>query len=335
MGRRSSPPAPPQLQSPKLSPIELDKLGELMNLDIEELGSYLQSYPDFLQQQGVLGDLEGFSTAANRSTQNILEGVAPGTMDNLRRASDMVSSQLRGEIPQDVQDQLFSGAAFRNLATGIGQDSGIARNLTARDFGATSAEIQQQGLRNYPGVLSIANALAPVKPSDLLFSPAEVLARQDANVAIRNVEAEYETNIANYRTTYNNDIENQQRYYNTGVKNEQSIMDTNVANTNAMNKYNYDLMKWQMNRGGLFGSGIGGAIGTVLGAGIGAIGGPAGMLAGASIGNAFGGGVGSAFSGGGFGGLSSGLLSGLTGLSGIGTTPTNPFGVLGNMFGRR
>lgn len=332
MGKKS-PPKPPELKAPVFSQIDLEKLGQLLNLDLNDLGSYLNAYPDFIQQQSVLGDLQGFSNAANKSAQDTLEGVAPGVMDNLKSAADTVSSQMRGEIPQDVEDQLFGSSAFRDFSSGAGASSQRARNLTARDFGTTSMDIKNAGLQNYQNVLGLANALTPVKPTDLLFSPADVLARQDANVAIGNQEIGFNTNLTNYTTTYNNDIENQQRYFNTGIKNEQAVADTNTSNTNAMNKYNYDLMKYQQSGGGL--GGLGSLIGGGLGAVVGSVVPGLGTMAGASIGSGLGGGIQGAVSGQGFGGLSSGLLSGVSALGGIGggSGSSGGLGGMGNLFG--
>ena len=333
MGGKKSPPKPPELQAPKFSQIDLEKLGQLLNLDLNDLGSYLNAYPDFMQQQSVLGDLEGFSDAANQSAQRTLEGVAPGVMDNLKTAADTASAQMRGDIPQDVEDQLFGSAAFRDFSSGAGSSSQRARNLTARDFGATTMDMQNAGLQNYQNVLGLANALTPVKSTDLLFSPADVLARQDANTAIGNQEVAFNTNLTNYTTTYNNDIENQQRYYNTGIKNEQAIADTNTANTNAMNKYNYDLMKFQQKGSSGLGSLIGGGLGAIAGSFIAP---GIGTMAGAKIGSGLGGGIEGAVSGQGFGGLASGLLSGVSALGGIGggaAGSSGGLGGMGNLFG--
>jgi len=333
MGGKSSPPKPPELVAPKFSQIDLEKLGQLLNLDLNDLGSYLNAYPDFMQQQSVLGDLEGFSSAANQSAQRTLEGVAPGVMGNLKSAADIVSAQMRGDIPQDVEDQLFGSAAFRDFSSGAGSSSQRARNLTARDFGATTMDMQNAGLQNYQNVLGLANALTPVKSTDLLFSPADVLARQDANTAIGNQEVAFNTNLTNYTTTYNNDIENQQRYYNTGIKNEQAIADANTQNTNAMNKYNYDLMKYQSKGSSGLGSLIGGGIGAIAGSFIAP---GIGTMAGAKIGSGLGGGIEGAVSGQGFGGLASGLLSGVSALGGIGggaAGSSSGLGGMGNLFG--
>jgi len=328
MGGKKSPPKPPELQAPKFSQIDLEKLGQLLNLDLNDLGSYLNAYPDFMQQQSVLGDLQGFSNAANKSAQDTLEGVAPGVMGNLKSAADTVSSQMRGEVPQDVEDQLFGSAAFRDFSSGAGSTSQRARNLTARDFGTTSMDIKNAGLQNFQTLLGDANALTPVKPTDLLFSPADVLARQDANTAIGNQEVAFNTNLTNYTTTYNNDIENQQRYFNTGIKNEQAIADTNTANTNAMNKYNYDLMKYQSSGSSGLGSLIGGGLGAIAGSFIAP---GIGTMAGAKIGSGLGGGIEGAVSGQGFGGLASGLLSGVSALGGIGGGAAGSSGGLGGM----
>jgi hypothetical protein len=333
MGGKKSPPKPPELQAPKFSQIDLEKLGQLLNLDLNDLGSYLNAYPDFMQQQSVLGDLEGFSDAANQSAQRTLEGVAPGVMDNLKTAADTASAQMRGDIPQDVEDQLFGSAAFRDFSSGAGSSSQRARNLTARDFGTTTMNMQNAGLQNYQNVLGLANALTPVKSTDLLFSPADVLARQDANTAIGNQEVAFNTNLTNYTSVYNNDIENQQRYYNTGIKNEQAIADTNTANTNAMNKYNYDLMKFQQQGSSGLGSLIGGGLGAIAGSFIAP---GIGTMAGAKIGSGLGGGIEGAVSGQGFGGLASGLLSGVSALGGIGggaAGSSGGLGGMGNLFG--
>jgi len=333
MGRRRNPPAPPQMQAPVFSPIELQKLGELTKLDLNELGSYMNAFPDFLKQESVLGDLQGFSSKANQTLKDSLESSAPGLNEGVQTLSRTALSQLQGDIPQDVQDEIFRSAAFRELSSGLGGESRRARNLTARDLGLTSLELQDLGRSNMSAAMTASAALNPVQAANLLFSPADALARQDANVAMRNEEVAFNTNLENYRITYNNDIENQQRYYNTGVKNNQAVANTNTANANAMNRYNYDLAKFQTQQQGLFG--MGGALGSVIGAGLGIMGGPAGMLAGAALGRGLGGGIASAAGGGGFGALAGGFTGGLSGMAGIGVTPTNPFGVLGRAFGYR
>ena len=349
-----------------------------------------------------------------------ISGTVQPVLDRANTAMASGDSLVRGQIPQDVLDQIYNSSAFAALATGTGAGSPMNRRLQARDIGTTSLGLQDVGLNRYSAganlfgqganlagaagnlrgaganmlgsasnqlgqagsqlaqatsqagagvnmlgaanaefsragnlfaqggdmeraafdqyrnVLGTAAGLNAVNPTDMMFTPADVLARMDANTALANQEANFNTNLVNYRTTYNNDIENQQRYYNTGIRNEQAIMDTNTSNANAMNKYNYDLMKYQQNQGFL--GGLGGTIGAVVGGGLGIMGGPAGVLAGASLGNALGGGIGTAAGGGGFGGFSSGLVSGLSGLASIGRSDSSRYGVLSDIFaqfGRR
>lgn len=327
-GGGGSPPSPPKLEAPTFSTVDLEKLGELLNLDLRDLGSYLDAYPSFLQQKDQLGNLGDFATSANQQLRDSLEEVVPGINAGLRSAGNLSQSQLAGQIPQDVEDELLRVGAFRDFASGISGQSELSRKLTGRDFGITSLDLQERGLKNLGSVMTAAGALSPVQATDLLFSPADVLARMDANTSIANQEQSFNTNLSNYRTTYNNDIENQERYYNVGVKNSQESARVNTNNTNAMNSYNYELMKWQANqsRGS---SGIGSLFGGLLGgvAGFG-MGGPGGALAGLGLGSNLGGGIESAASGGGFQPLATGLVSGMTNMSGIGVNEQNPYGML-------
>lgn len=333
MGRRRNPPAPPQMQAPVFSPIELQKLGELTKLDLNELGSYMNAFPDFLKQESVLGDLQGFSSKANQTLKDSLESSAPGLNEGVQTLSRTALSQLQGDIPQDVQDEIFRSAAFRELSSGLGGESRRARNLTARDLGLTSLELQQQGIANMGTAMQGAAALNPVQAADLLFSPGDVLARQDANVAIRNEETAYNTSNENFRTIYNNDVENQQRYYNTNVKNQQATANTNIANANASNRYNYDMMRFQQSQqGGL--AGLGGMLGTIAGGALGSFMGPGGMIAGAGIGQALGGGIQSAATGGGFMPMASGLMGAVGMAADIGVTGNYPYGMVSRAFER-
>lgn len=330
MGRRRSPPAPPQYQAPVFSPIELQKLGELTKLDLSELGSYTKAFPDFLQQRQYLGDLQSFSSDVNRTLQDSLESSAPGIRESVRTLGETAASQLRGELPQDIEDAIFRSAALRDMSSGLGSDSRRSRNLTARDLGLTSRDMQNQGVSTLQSALTGAAGLNPVQAIDQLFSPADVLARQDANVAIQNQETSFNTNLENYRTTYNNDIENQQRYYNTNVKNQQATANTNVANANASNRYNYDMMKFQQSQQSM--SGLGGFLGTIAGGALGfATGGPIGAIGGAAMGSNLGGGIQSAATGGGFAPLASGLVSGMGFMAGAGVSQQNPFGLMSAM----
>lgn len=77
--------------------------------------------------------------------QDLLEESIPGYEPRKQQTSAILDSWLRGEIPQDVQDQVWDSAAGRALAGGFG-GSGLGRNLTARDFGLTSLGLMEKGI---------------------------------------------------------------------------------------------------------------------------------------------------------------------------------------------
>ena len=74
----------------------------------------------------------------------------PG-QNQLDSAFGATESMLAGDIPQDVQDQLAQISAERGIQSGLGSGE-AARNLTMRDLGRTSLDLQQQGIQNVQGL---------------------------------------------------------------------------------------------------------------------------------------------------------------------------------------
>lgn len=91
--------------------------------------------------------------------QMLSQGI-PGFTDIREAGSDALLSQLRGEIPQDVGDELQRNANARAFAGGYG-GSGMAGNLTARDFGRTSMDLINRGQAVAPGWLGTLGSLLP------------------------------------------------------------------------------------------------------------------------------------------------------------------------------
>lgn len=65
--------------------------------------------------------------------------------DLMKQMSTVAGSQLKGEIPADVEAQVRMQAAEKGLFNGLGANGPANRALTARDLGLTSMQIQQQG----------------------------------------------------------------------------------------------------------------------------------------------------------------------------------------------
>jgi len=159
----------------------------------------------YATQQAAIPGMENTAAAAdlasNTERQQQLTSVDPDLMKQIGQMGKLASSYLNGQIPQDVQDQIQRATAQSSLQGGFG-GTGMARNLTARDLGLTSMQLQQTGM-NFSG--AAATEAAAVNPSftpvsSLLFSPSQIQARQD-----------------------------QADYYNTDIKNQQSIINSNNA----------------------------------------------------------------------------------------------------------
>ena len=95
--------------------------------------------------------------AANKVTANTLkqlELVAPGSTQARQQVGQIIGSYLRGEVPQDVQEQITrmtaerAGAGFRPQPMGAMGPSGFqaSQGQLARNLGLTSLELQQGGV---------------------------------------------------------------------------------------------------------------------------------------------------------------------------------------------
>lgn len=82
-------------------------------------------------------------TAAHPITE-----LSPEVKDLMAKAGKVASDQLSGVISPDVQAQIQRISAEKGLKSGLGATSQAARNLTARDLGLTSMDIQQRGMES-------------------------------------------------------------------------------------------------------------------------------------------------------------------------------------------
>lgn len=92
-----------------------------------------------------------------------------------KKISDIISKNLRGEIPSDISEQIRNNVAASSLAGGFG-GSAMGRNLLARDLGLTSYEIQQEGISSFENWLANgrANLTTPIfDVSNMFMSPAQ------------------------------------------------------------------------------------------------------------------------------------------------------------------
>jgi hypothetical protein len=129
--------------------------------------------------QGMIGDVQapeynlgamiGDASQISDYYRQQLETFQPGAAQQRQQAQgqigqamDVISNYLRGEIPQDVKDQIMrnvaesAGAGFNPATAGQAGGFQAAQGQMARNLGLTSLDIQRQGLAAIPAVQGTA-----------------------------------------------------------------------------------------------------------------------------------------------------------------------------------
>lgn len=165
---------------------QVDRLRKIPQLKELKLDSLDKIFDEFLGQGDRLPDLAAFADLLNDDYQQRIESVAPGTLGNIGQLSSLATSMLRGEIPSDVQDLVRKNTAEMAVLGGFGPDSGMGRNLTARDFGLTSLDMLNQGSQFLNQATQMSMAMNPNLPTNWLFSPGTIMQRNDQLAAYNN-----------------------------------------------------------------------------------------------------------------------------------------------------
>lgn len=109
------------------------------------------------------GDTSKLAAMTNQFNQEqllqMLRTAIPDYDNIMQQGSSLVQSYMKGELPEDVRNQIGRTAAERSLAGGYA-GSGMARNLEARDLGLTSLQLTQTGLSAAERWMSGATARA-------------------------------------------------------------------------------------------------------------------------------------------------------------------------------
>lgn len=138
--------------------------------------------------QGNLPGIIGIGTAATDWAQGQLmkdlEGSIPGYSGLVAQSSENIASQLEGEVPGDVINQILQQAAERGIMSGSpGSPNADAAYLRA--LGLTSLDMTKLGEANLTGAVARTPQATPFNLSSLMVSPDQALAR-DAAQAIYN-----------------------------------------------------------------------------------------------------------------------------------------------------
>jgi len=115
--------------------------------------------------------LEAQRNVFNREQmQAMLEASIPGYGEMQKQRGTTALSLLRGELPQDVAEQVARRSATRAVAGGYG-GSQAGTNLTARDLGRTSLDLMRLGSQEAQGLISGTPMAQPV---NFMFTPADI-----------------------------------------------------------------------------------------------------------------------------------------------------------------
>lgn len=122
-------------------------------------------------------DIAKLATSVNTFNQDQLNALIDRVLPGARaQIESTLGSQLRGEIPQDVQNAIYRGVAQRTAGGNAFGGGGFTRNVTARDLGLTSLDITNKALSSAESWLSKATA-PTFDVTSMFFTPQQRLAQ--------------------------------------------------------------------------------------------------------------------------------------------------------------
>jgi hypothetical protein len=227
-------------------------------------------YQDFLGQGKYTGQTEKMlnkiTNKENSQYRKNLSKYTPSLIGDIGTYAANNSALVNGQIPADVLGQVQRGDAEGALFNGFG-DSGMSRNLTARDLGLTSLQLMQQGGNNLAGIEGLSSSLNPVKASALnyLTTPTQFL-QSDIS------QNQYGTNVYNQNQTNSTQNANQRAQLIASLMGQQAQANATGTNTQNLLQYQANLAPNPWISGlstgaGALASSYGGGMGSSLGAG--------------------------------------------------------------------
>lgn len=182
---------------------------KLQGVNLPPVGTGLLGYTD---QSQYFPQVAGFTQQVNQTDLNnytkLLNQLYPGATSQLGQISNLAGSYLQGQIPQAVQNQIRQATAQQAVQGGYAGTGLQSTNLTDT-LGIASAFGTQTGEQMYQaGTGAAENIMANagyISPGSLLFSPAQILARNDQEAY------------------YNNQVQNQQQIINAGYAQSQQM----------------------------------------------------------------------------------------------------------------
>lgn len=140
------------------------------------------------QKAAIAGNLANFESASELAAKTTatdqasliaqLEKSIPGYQNMIAKLSGNIMSDLSGNVNPDVEAALQRSSAGKALGGGFGGGSGAGRALSARDFGLTSMQIQNQGFGKALNFIQNQRNVSTVQPfsvANMFVTPSQRL----------------------------------------------------------------------------------------------------------------------------------------------------------------
>lgn len=200
--------------------------------------SYTEGYEQFLGQNQYTKPmnkmLQGITNMENRQYRQDLDKALPGYRQDLRQLNRTVGNWGEGKLGADLTGEVTRNSTEQAVLGGFG-GSQAGRNLTARDLGLTSLDLQQKSAELMPQVLALGERMNPVSASalDYLMTPqqlfgTEVGQQQYANQTY-NTNATNAAQFSNQRASMIADLMAQQQGANATGTNTQNMLNYQAA----------------------------------------------------------------------------------------------------------
>jgi len=167
-----------------------------------------------------LGNYGALSSALSNQAQGVQMGLInnsmPGWQQSYNQGMENAGQMQQGLIASDVQGSVGRTAGFNALQSGVGGGSGLGRNLTARDLGLTSMQLQQQGTAQ---AQALGNQQYGMTVANMMTNPGAIMSSSGVNSSQAMNAGALGLNLA-------------ETGYNTGL---QGTLNTLGTNFNALN----------------------------------------------------------------------------------------------------
>lgn len=226
----------------------------------------------------MLGDAGQISNYYRQQLETFQPGAAQQRQQaqtQIGQAMDVISNYLKGEIPQDVKEQIMrnvaesAGAGFNPATDGQAGGFQVAKGQFARNLGLTSLDIQRQGLAAIPSVQGTAQnwqQLARAFTAEPLDVGRLQLGYQTAQAEVglqkAKMTSDMFSNMFNAQSglatnIYSANKENAAASYAAQQAVGQGVSDIGQATSDALSGYSSALAKQNMGGGGSGSSGTG------------------------------------------------------------------------------